>query len=431
MSSNQPEAIMSRIVIIADDLSGAADCASAFVRSGRKTLVVLDREAAHGSDSQSAAVIAIDADTRRLPPEQAAAIHAELLDRYWTPAELLYKKIDSTLRGNFVQELAAIIGVAGLAIVAPAFPRAGRLTSRGRQYVNAVPLEQTEIWRNEGMTGTADIPAMLNRHGIHAVSIDIETIRLGPPRLRAILEQHAADGVQAVVLDVGREQDLQSIARATLDLRVRRFWVGSAGLSTHLSAMLPAAGPPPAAPSVFVEGAILTVVGSLSSVSRGQAEHLFDNADLNRIEVPVAALREGQSHPQWPEIRRAVADSLLANRDTLLLIGKEGTVIMDEGLQLCQALADMIAPLAGHIGAIVSTGGETARALLSAMGSQGLYLVGEVESGVPLSVAAGVHSVPVITKAGAFGSRETLLRCYHTLRQARIDQRARVNPAGT
>ena len=422
---------MSRIVVIADDLSGAADCASAFVRAGRETLVVLDRETAHGSDGQSSAVIAIDADTRRLPPSQAAAIHAELVQRYWTPEQLLYKKIDSTLRGNFVQELAAIIDVAGLAIVAPAFPHAGRLTSRGRQYVNAVPLEETEIWRNEGMTGAADIPAMLNRHGIHAVSIDIETIRLGPAYLRAVLEQHAADGVQAVVLDVERDQDLQNIARASLDLTVPRFWVGSAGLSTHLSAMLPVAGTPSAAPALSVAGAILTVVGSLSSVSKEQVEHLFDHADLNRIEVPVAVLREGRSHPLWPEIHRAIEDALLANRDTLLLIGKEETVVMEEGLQLCEALAETIAPLARHIGAIISTGGETARALLSAMGSHGLYLIGEVESGVPLSVAAGIHAIPVITKAGAFGSRETLLRCYHVLQQARIDQRARENPAGT
>jgi uncharacterized protein YgbK (DUF1537 family) len=420
---------MSRIVVIADDLSGAADCASAFARAGRETLVVIDRDSAHCAESRSAAVVAIDADTRRLPPDQAAAIHAELLDRCWTPGQLLYKKIDSTLRGNFAEELAAIIDTAGLAIVAPAFPHAGRLTSRGRQYVNALPLEETEIWRNEGIAGTADIPAMLERHGIRTVSIGIDAIRLGPEGLQALLEQHAAHGVQAVVLDVEEEQDLRIIARASLGLTVRCFWVGSAGLSSHLAAILPAAARPPSVPALSVQGAIVTVVGSLSSVSREQVEHLCSNADLERIEVPVAVLRGGPSHPQWQEIGRAVEASLRADRDTLLLIGKEETVILDEGLKLCQALADTIAPLATHIGAIVSTGGETARALLSAMGSQGLYLVGEVESGVPLSVAAGIKPVPVITKAGAFGSRETLLRCYHALRRARADRSAQDHPA--
>jgi uncharacterized protein YgbK (DUF1537 family) len=84
---------MSRIVIIADDLSGAADCAGAFARTGRETLVLIDGDKAQ-REGDAAEVIAIDADTRRLPPAQAAAIHAGLLERHWAPGQLLYRKID-------------------------------------------------------------------------------------------------------------------------------------------------------------------------------------------------------------------------------------------------------------------------------------------------------------------------------------------------
>jgi uncharacterized protein YgbK (DUF1537 family) len=412
---------MTQVLIIADDLSGAADCASAFVKAGLQTLVVIDHRAEQGADTEAVQVISIDADTRRLPAAEAAQIHLDIFNRYRSAGHLLYKKIDSTLRGNFAEELGVIIDQAGLAIVAPAFPQAGRLTKKGHQYLNDMPLEMTEIWRGEGIAGTAHIPGMLARHGIKTASICIDEIRQSAQHLRTLLETCARDGVQAVVCDVEVDADLQAIAQASISLSMPRFWVGSAGLANYLPAAAHAAAKPVlAAPApVKTNGSILTVVGSLSSVSRAQAEYLFATGQMERVNVPTSVLRQGRSHPQWQELGNTLEASLQKNRDVLIMINMEEPVNMGEGLQLCQALALLVAPLAEHIGAVISTGGETARAILSAMGAKGLRLVGEIESGVPLSVAAGIKPIPVITKAGAFGSRETLLRCYETLRQAR------------
>jgi uncharacterized protein YgbK (DUF1537 family) len=410
---------MTQTVIIADDLSGAADCASAFVKAGMETLVVIDRDAAQNADAGTAQVVSIDADTRRLPAALAAEIHLRLFKRYHAAGQLLYKKIDSTLRGNFAQELAAIVKQAGLAIVAPAFPQAGRFTRNGHQYLNDTPLEATEIWRAEGIAGTAHVPGMLARHGINAASIHLSEIRQGAQRVRMMLETFAADGVQAVVCDVDADSDLQTIAQASIALSVPRFWVGSAGLANHLPAAAQLAVRPMAAAPVAADGSILTVVGSLSSVSQAQADYLHASRRMERVDVAASVLRQGRSHPQWPGLHDALDAALRRKCDLLIMIGKEEPVDMREGLQLCQALALLLAPLAAHIGAAIFTGGETARAVLSAMGSSGLRLVGEIEPGVPLSVAAGIKPIPVITKAGAFGSRETLLHCYETLRQTR------------
>jgi uncharacterized protein YgbK (DUF1537 family) len=412
---------MTQVVIIADDLSGAADCATAFVKAGLETLVVIDRQAEQSADTEAAQVISIDADTRRLPAAEAAQIHLDIFNRYHSAGQLLYKKIDSTLRGNFAQELGSIINQAGLAIVAPAFPQAGRFTKNGHQYLNDMPLETTEIWRGEGIPGAAHIPGMLARHGIKTASIRINEVRQGAQRLRALFETLAADGVQAVVCDVEADTDLQAIARASISLSIPRFWVGSAGLANHLPAAAHAAARPVPVAPIKTSGSILTVVGSLSSVSRAQAEYLFAAAQMERVDVPASVLRQGQSHPQWQKLRNTLDMQLQKKHDMLITIGMEEPVNMGEGLQLCQALALLVAPLAEHIGAVISTGGETARAILSAMGSKGLRLIGEIEPGVPLSVAAGIKPIPVITKAGAFGSRETLLRCHETLRQARVE----------
>ncbi|WP_394780366.1 four-carbon acid sugar kinase family protein [Undibacterium sp.] len=426
---------MAQVLIIADDLSGAADCASAFVKNGLETLVLIeqaDSQVQHvtaGAGATMAQVISIDADTRRLPGADAARAHVALYGRYRAAGQLLYKKIDSTLRGNFAEELAAIIDEAGMAIVAPAFPQAGRLTMNGHQYLNDTPLEKTDIWRGEGISGTAHIPAMLARHGIRTASITLNEIRQGAQQLRSLLESYGSNGVQAVVCDAAADGDLQAIAQASVGLSVPRFWVGSAGLANHLpaaarellaSAAQETTGSRTAVPATAIaDGSILTVVGSVSGISRSQAEYLFSKGHTERLDVPAAVLRQGLSHPRWQELDSTLAALLENRRDVLVMIGMEGPLDMAEGLQLCQALAQMIAPLAGHISAVIATGGETARAILSAMGTSGLRLTGEIEPGVPLSVADGARPITVITKAGAFGSLDTLFRSHETLRAMR------------
>ena len=166
-------------------------------------------------------------------------------------------------------------------------------------------------------------------------------------------------------------------------------------------------------------------------MSRAQAECLLATGRLARLDVPASILRRGQSHPLLQDLRNKLEMALQRERDIVIMIGKEEPVNMDEGLQLCQALALLIAPHAAQIGAVISTGGETAHAILSAMGWKTLRLAGEIEPGVPLSVATGSRPVPVITKAGAFGSRETLLRCYETLRQRRAGSAGDTDPEPT
>jgi uncharacterized protein YgbK (DUF1537 family) len=403
------------MLIIADDLSGAADCASAYAGAGRETLVMIDRDAV--GDIGPADVVAIDADSRRMPAAQAAQLHRELHARYWSPGLAFYKKIDSTLRGNFAAEIAAVVDAAGLAIVAPAFPAAGRTTRNGRQYVNGVALEESEIWRAEGKAGVADIPAMLQGHGVRTGLLGIAGVRSGARELAARLHAAAHEGMQAVVCDVETDDDLRAIAQASPHIAVPSFWVGSAGLAVYLAQL--AGGAASAPPGAAVSGAILTVVGSLSGVSRAQAARLQEVTGMRRVDISASLLRQGGSDARRAGLQQTLAATLGQGQDLLLTIGMDETVDIGEGLHLCQGLAGLLAPLAGMIGALVSTGGETARAILCAMHYRGLRLVGEIEPGVPLSIAAGPRPMAVITKAGAFGNRDTLLHCHAVLRQAR------------
>ena len=66
---------MALMLIIADDLTGAADCGVACAGHGLHTMLVLG----DSGDDVDAEVLSVDGDTRRLPPNEAAAETARLL----------------------------------------------------------------------------------------------------------------------------------------------------------------------------------------------------------------------------------------------------------------------------------------------------------------------------------------------------------------
>lgn len=403
-----------RVLVVADDLSGAADCGIAFAASGLSTVVMLsDAPAAVAAD-----VLAVDANSRRLPPEEAAAVNARLVQRHLAGRKLLCKKINSTLRGNVGAEVAAVIPLAGLAIVAPAFPDTGRTTRGGRVYVNGVPLEATEIWQREKLVGVADIAAILARAGVRPARAALDLVRGDTAHLRRTLDRVAAEGATAVVCDAETEQDLAAIAEASARLTRKVFWVGSAGLARHLPAAagLVAAPLPPIA--AHPHGPVLVVVGSLSAVSRAQAGRLAAEPGVTTLTVTPEALRHGPGHRAWQAAGAALAAALDRGADVLLTIGVGETVDLAEGWRLCTALGRLVVPSASRLGSLVCTGGDTARALLSALGAVGLRLVREIEPGVVLSTVEGGRPLPVVTKAGAFGGPETLIRCRAALRAA-------------
>ena len=302
-------------LIIADDLSGAADCAIGFAVHGARTVVTLDAAASDGieqADAVAADVVAADVDSRRMAPHDAAARNLDAWRAGCGTGRRLYKKIDSTLRGNWAPETAALQPVAGLAIVAPAFPATGRTTRDGRMLVKGEPLEDTDIWRLEGLTGQADMVALLAAQGLRTARVSLYTIRTGAAAVQSQLAEWIAEGFQAVVCDAEIEQDLATLADASIGLDAPVFWVGSGGLARALSNAAPIVGTQPAPVTTYRKGSVLTLVGSLSGVSGKQAACLCERAHMQSLVVPPHALREGPGHAAWAASQHAIAECLTA-----------------------------------------------------------------------------------------------------------------------
>ncbi|WP_233838414.1 4-hydroxythreonine-4-phosphate dehydrogenase PdxA [Paraburkholderia sp. ZP32-5] len=417
-----------RLLILGDDLSGTADCAVKCARLGLASVVCLNAATtATAGDADASAVLAIDTDTRRASPADAASANARAWHAHGA-RRLLYKKIDSTLRGNVAAEVAALAAHAGMAIVAPALPEAGRTVRNGCLHVHGVPVEETEIWRNEAIDGTGDLRPMLIGAGLQVGHVSLQVVREGAGPLRERLEALRAAKCEAVVCDSETDADLAVLAQASATLD-RVFWVGAAGLAQTLivaltgahgqASVTPAATPAAVLPATTGQHArgVLMVVGSMSSVSHEQVATFRANSSgaFDIFDVDVASLLDAVS-PDSITLGARVADTLMRGRHAVVALSQASRAQPADGELLARQLAARLASAATHAAALIATGGETARALLMAMGIAELRVSEEIENGVPLMAATGASYVlPVVTKAGGFGRPDTLYRAWQRL----------------
>lgn len=389
-----------RWLILADDLTGAADTAIAFARRGWTASV------SWGGPAPEDDVLAIDAETRGTPdPETAAGRHLALIRAHRAGRGSLYKKIDSTLRGQPAAELQASLDELGLvALVAPAFPTQGRTTLGGRVHLHGLPLESSPLWSREHSYPSADLRRIFGREGALARHATLEALHDGG--LPALIESALAEGSCSVVCDAVEERDLALIAHTARPFAGRLLWVGSAGLAHAIAGARPQHGAPPSLPRVA--GGILMVVGSMAEVSQAGVAKLVDDPELRGVVITSAMLRAGAD--AWRGTRQSVQASLAQGQDVMVTLAGAGG--MDPTLpHLLSALLQE-----ASLGGLIATGGETALALLEALGASSLSLVAEVEPGIPLGLAG---TLPVITKAGAFGDAGTLGRCLVYMRRLR------------
>jgi len=404
------------ILIIADDLSGAADCAIPFARAGHRTLVTLEPSGLDGAAERR--TIAIDADTRRLAGEEAARRTRGIYAASRREGQRLYKKIDSTLRGNWAPEVAALRPLAGMAIVAPAHPALGRIVSGGNVYVGGQPLAETELWKLEHEHRPAAIRAQLRDAGLTTDTLDADLLQHDSGQLAARIEGFAAGGLDALIVDARSVHALRALALATESSQSAFFWVGSGGLAREIAALHQPGRAPHTADLQPSSGPTLILVGSVSGVSERQCAVLRESGPVRELVVHPSVLRQGPLNAEWASIQASIGEFLGAGTDLILRIGRDQAPDLSEGGLLAAALARLVGAHFSKIGALIATGGETARAMLVEARIDGLELLAELQTGVALGIPrhGRAHRPYVVTKAGGFGGDEALYDAWSRLR---------------
>jgi uncharacterized protein YgbK (DUF1537 family) len=369
--------------MVADDLTSAMDSAAPFAAPGVEVVVLRGAVAA----PSSADVVALDADTRR--GDEAAAFratHAAVAGLAAAP--LLFKNVDSTVRGHVTVELRAAMAAAGrrLVVLAPAFPAAGRTTSGGVQLVDGVPVAQTEYGRDA--LHPARTSALRELVGAVDVPVTVVPVRGALP----------AAGIALV--DAASDADLDAAVAQVEDLATVLF-VGSPGLARALGRRYGRGGADTKAAAAPGASRLLVVVGTRHPATRTQVARL------------VAAFGD------------AAVDLAVHDADARTLVGvlrapelAAGDAARNAASAVAAALGRRAAELlrGGAFDACVASGGETADALLTALDASRFELLAELEPGIGLAlVHDGDATWPLATKAGGFGDPATLVRLHAAL----------------
>lgn len=426
-----------RLWVLADDLTGANDTAVQFARAGLSAATLLARDPAPWKGAYD--ILALTTESRGISEGAARVRCREAVARIApAPGEVVYKKVDSALRGNPGAEIEGVLqalGPAAVAVVAPAFPANGRTTMDGRQLIYGVPVDQTEMAADPlAPVRESHVPALLRAQAdLDVAHVALAEVERGPERLRQRLEELRGAGARIVVVDAATELHLEVVAAALLAVE-GAVPCGSAGLGAAIARRLrpgvtPGAregraagegrdesaaqrrGPDEAGEEGSAWGPLLGVIGSKSEGARAQVEtarRLLPEAAW--VALPPAALARRDAAVLDEAVNRA-ARSLRDGRDAVLYVerGEEA-----DPRAIAAGLGELAARAVGQAspGALYLTGGDTARSAFDRLGVEVFEVRAELAPGVCAGRARGgaASGLEVITKAGSFGDASTLYR---------------------
>lgn len=422
-----------RSAIIADDLTGACDTAVQWARGGIRTSVLLMNE--FGS-LPPAGTFAMTTDSRADLPPNAFGKVADVARRLKEAGVTrVYKKVDSTLRGNIGAEMDALFEVyrPDFIIVAPSFPRNGRTVVNGRLLLHGVPVHETEAGRDlKTPVPTSDIAELIGLQSRNrAASVKLDTIRAGQAAFIRDLADFRSQQIPYIIMDASSESDLAAAVQYVNASGYSVLWSGSAGAAAYLAESQPLIAQQ--ASSCIPGGPVAVLVGSVSGVARQQLQHALARPDVTGIALHSHLAVQGGEDNRL-EIERVILEAkAAAERGTHPAIyttieSKDMALTRDvgaaKGLSAVQ-IGEAIAAAMGAVGAElalrfgfdkwVMTGGDIARSVCERLNAAELVLEGEIEPGVPVGRLTGARDRYAVTKAGSFGSEHVLVKAIQRL----------------
>jgi uncharacterized protein YgbK (DUF1537 family) len=422
----------SRCLVVADDMTGGGDTGAQFAKKGLRTLLSTPGISARlPADCLTWDVLVVNSNSRAMDAAQARQAVAAILQRLDLKRfGLVYKKIDSTFRGNVGGEVDALLEASGLpvAFLTPAFPEMGRTVKDGILMVKGIPVAETEASRDPACpVQDSNLVNLLHRQSSGGIDlVDHRQVASSLESLREAVDRKRQAGANILIFDSIERKDVEAIAQVGFGLQPLPLFIGSAGLAEAVaSRFAEKTRLAPAAPYAATSAAhALVVCGSASAVSRRQLARMEQVVRFPCIEIRSAFALQSPSGRTAEEatIRRTACDALRRG-SVILSVSPERTA--DSGIddrQAAQAIAEALGGIAAcaladsgvapHDVTLILTGGDTAMAVLARLGIEGIEIGGELLEGIMVGRVKGgrFSGAQVVTKAGAFGQDDALLQ---------------------
>ena len=404
---------MVKLLIIADDFTGALDTGVQFAARGAKTKVVTD--SGYNLADAEGDVLVLDAETRHVSPEDAyALVHSVVSSAKKAGILHIYKKTDSGLRGNIGSELAAAMDALGVKAMPfiPAFPSMNRITRDGVHLIDGVPVAESAFGKDpfEPVT-SSDLRDIISAQTNKRTSILNPTDKL--PKNGGIC-----------VYNAETDDDLNKIAGTLGELGLG-LSAGCAGFASALAAALNIKGRVPKRPKLLPS--LFMICGSINPVTRRQIKEA-ERCKFRRICLAVRQkldpewlTSEGcaQTADRWAAEAKTRSRMILdandeaADKAMKQFAAENGLDTEQIRVYISSALAGVTKELLdrGLDATLMCAGGDTLMSLMKAVGVDTLTPVCELDKGVVLTgFIYRKKNYYVIAKSGGFGEPDLLCR---------------------
>lgn len=387
---------MDKILLIADDLTGALDAGVAFASAGIPTCVGQGDYFLRSEDAKPCSVQVTVVPSRHMSPEEAYRSVYDVVDGANSCGfTCIFKKTDSALRGNVGAELAAAaeaLRIDTLHLI-PAFPKMNRVTRAGVQYIDGtIPVAESVFGAD---------PFNPVRHSAVAEIIR-ETSSI--PTYTASPESSVQNGI--AIYDAQTEEDILEIAKGIFAAEGTKLIAGCAGLAAVLPRVLKLEGSTGTAERPA--GRLIVFCGSVNPISLEQCRvaaeagaprfHLIENGTIAEENI----LAEGMAAAaEMNEITVFDTGSADVDADTAVESGKMIASRVSKVIRgVCSRVQDAT---------MFVIGGDTLIAFINSLGIETIIPVEELFPGVVLAkyhFQGGWHYL--ISKSGGFGDPDLL-----------------------
>lgn len=399
---------------IGDDFTGSSDLANTLAKGGMRTVQYNGVPTTESGQPVEAGVVALK--TRTVPV--AEAVEQSLAALEWLRRQgcrqYLFKycsTFDSTPHGNIGPVLDALGDVLGAAraIVCPAFPATGRSVYQGHLFVNDRLLNESGMEKHPLTPMTdPDLRRWLARQTRRAIGhIPYGVVVGGSAAIREALDSASDGGSRYIVVDAILDKDLIAIGEAA---EADVLLSGGSGIALGLPANFRRAGLIGTAATHWAgaQGPAAALCGSCSAMSRRQIEEHRKHYPARLVEADM--IIDGSANPveyaDWVMEQQSKGLPLVYSSAEPEIVaaaqkhhGKERVAAAVEGFfgELARQL-----PLRG-VRRLVTAGGETSGAVVSALDIRSFEIGPEIDPGVP-ALRAGDLDMVLALKSGNFGS---------------------------
>ncbi|WP_026477039.1 four-carbon acid sugar kinase family protein [Alkaliphilus transvaalensis] len=421
---------MPKVVVIADDLTGANATGVLLARKGFQVATYLNLNDLTNRNKHLD-VISITTNSRGLKKEEAYKLVADTTSHFKSmDIKFFSKRIDSTLRGNIGAEIDGVLTTLKgdeVAIVVASYPTSGRISAGGYLLVNSIPLEKTDVAKDpKTPVSTSCILEVIKGQTKTTVGyIPLKEVLKGSDSLKEGILEEKAKGSKIIVIDATTDEEIEVIAKAVAKSQLSVIAVDPGPFTAMLAKHLVGEDVSgiPGKKAFFA-------VGSVTQQTKRQLEELKLKHNPHIVKVNPEMLLDIALREK--EINRAV-EEIMEKIDGFKVIGvtTNGSKILnlkevsaainiseDDAAQrisngLGKITAKVMEASKGLIGGLYTSGGDVTVEVCSELNSSGIEVKDEV---LPLAAYGRVingayDNTPVITKGGLVGNDMAMVEC--------------------